>query len=177
MGHRMGWILIDLIFFTWRWIAPFFKFRLRPSSSCGEWRMTAVISSRETRAVIIPELDPNPDSELGCFLTFFNSNSNSEYSAGSESGSESGFGIEAFFLIFSSPNSDSESGKKRNYNSSKRDSLAVVELGKWADSRFKFVITIQNHHTLLEQDKICRNLRDTIRDNTRGISNKCKRHL
>ena len=57
--------------------------------------MTAVVSSRETRAVIIPELDPNPDSELGCFLTFFNSNS--EYSAGSESGSESGFGIEAFF--------------------------------------------------------------------------------
>ena len=42
--------------------------------------MTAVVSSRETRAVIIPELDPNPDSELGCFLTFFNSNSNSESS-------------------------------------------------------------------------------------------------
>ena len=80
-------------------------------------------------------------------------------------------------MIFSSPNSDSESGKKRNYNSSKRDSLAVVELGKWADSQFKFVITIQNHHTLLEQDKICRNLRDTIRDNTRGISKKFKRHL
>ena len=32
------------------------------------------------RAVIIPVLDPNPDSELGYFLTFFNSNSNSESS-------------------------------------------------------------------------------------------------
>ena len=30
------------------------------------------------RAVIIPVLDPNPDSELRRFLTFFNSNSNSE---------------------------------------------------------------------------------------------------
>ena len=55
------------------------------------------------RAVIIPVLDPNPDSELRRFLTFFNSNSNSESSCYivlvSEAGSESGFGIEAFFDI------------------------------------------------------------------------------
>ena len=43
-------------------------------------RWPQVASSMRIRAVIIPVLDPNPDSELGCFLTFFNSNSNSESS-------------------------------------------------------------------------------------------------
>ena len=48
-------------------------------------------------------LDPDPDSELRSFLTFFNSNSNSKsiknriFTAVIGAGSESGFGIKVLF--------------------------------------------------------------------------------
>ena len=74
------------------------------------------------RAVIIPVLDPNPDPELGHFLTFFNSNSNSESSCYIVLDPNPDPNLDSelrHFLTFSSPNSNSESGKKRNYNSSK----------------------------------------------------------
>ena len=73
------------------------------------------------RAVIIPVLDPNPDPELGHFLTFFNSNSNSESSCYIVLDPNPDPNLDSelrHFLTFSSPNSNSESGKKRNYNSS-----------------------------------------------------------
>ena len=73
-----------------------------------------------TRAVIIPVLDPNPDSELRHFLAFFNSNSNSESSCCIVLDPNPDSELR-HFLIFYSPNSNSESGKKRNYNSSSLD--------------------------------------------------------
>ena len=70
-----------------------------------------------TRAVIIPVLDPNPDSELRRFLTFFNSNSNSESSCYIVLDPNPDSELWRF-LTFYRPNSNSKSGKKRNNNSS-----------------------------------------------------------
>ena len=66
-------------------------------------------------------LDPNPDAELRRFLTFFNSNSNSESSCYIVLDPNPDPNLDSelrHFLTFSSPNSNSESGKKWNYNSS-----------------------------------------------------------
>ena len=68
-----------------------------------------------TRADIIPVTDPNRDSELRRFLTFFNSNSESSCYIVLDPNPDSELW---HFLTFYHPNSNSKSGKKRNYNSS-----------------------------------------------------------
>ena len=73
-----------------------------------------------TRAVIIPVTDPNRDSELRRFLTFFNSNSESSCYIVLDPNPYLDSEMRRF-LAFHSPNSNSESRKKRNYNSSTLD--------------------------------------------------------